>query len=400
MYFKFFDDHYKFIFLIYISSERPEWYVKSLKNLIYESSSLTNPLVKNLIQAEKKLFKKEEEELSEIDQICEGLDTKKDEILKHCEEGISTCVELEDTNEGDYEDDFEEMSEEEEVKQEESQSEDSSSTTSSKSSKSTSSKSASSKSTSSSSSSHSEDETDSSELSSIEHHPEVSTLDKDLTVSATLCQPETSLERGVITTDSVTVVDKITGDQPIKAGVGLEADLAVTSNVGLDKAELVKCSTNTDYGIFNQENSELKPSTKSMLKIIPSESSTKKEVSFKMIVHGKFYMKNSTLKENSEDFVLALKQPQQKKFKVPSRKIGKTPLQRYRPVSRTPLQMPKIKHFGKLPDEVDQPEEKITAADIFGPSKDNTIFCGGLPGDEDDRLNGNLDDAMDFLLNM
>ena len=224
-------------------------------------------------------------------------------------------------------------------------------------------------------------------------------MDKDLTVSATLCQPETSLERGVITTDSVTVVDKITGDQPIKAGVGLEADLAVTSNVILDKAELVKCSTSTtnnDYGIFYQENSELKPSTKSMLKIIPSESSTKKEVSFKMIVHGKFYMKNSTLKENSEDFVLALKQPQQKKFKVPSRKIGKTPLQRYRPVSRTPLQMPKIKHFGKLPDEVDQPEEKITAADIFGPS----IFCGDLPGDKDNRLNGNLDDAMDFLLNM
>jgi len=240
-------------------------------------------------------------------------------------------------------------------------------------------------------------------LSSIEHHQEESILDKDLTASVTLCPPKTSLNEGVITTDSVTVVDKIAGDQPIKPGVGLEAGLAVTSIVGLDKAALVKCFTNTTNtvdGVFHQENSELKPATKSMLKIIPSESSIKKEVSFKMIVHGKFYMKNSTLKENSEDFVLALKQPQQKKFKVPSRRAGKTPPQRYRPVSRTPLQMPKIKHFGKLPDEVDQPEEKITAADIFGPSKDSSIFCGELPGDEDDGLNGNLDDAMDFLLNM
>ena len=62
--------------------------------------------------------------------------------------------------------------------------------------------------------------------------------------------------------------------------------------------------------------------------------------------------------------------------------------------------MTKIKHFGKLPDDkVDTPEHKITAADIFGPSKDSKIF-NDLPGQEDDGLNGNLNDAMDFLLNM
>jgi len=98
-------------------SERPEWYMKSLKNLIYESSSLTNPRVKNLIQAEKKLFKEEEEEeeeLNEIDQVCEELDTKKEEVTKHCEDVITRepCVELEDTKDYEYEDDFEDMSEE------------------------------------------------------------------------------------------------------------------------------------------------------------------------------------------------------------------------------------------------------------------------------------------------
>ena len=369
--------------------------MKSLKNLIYESSSLTNPIAMNIIQAEKKLFNEEEEELSEIEQVCEEQDIKeKQSESSESDVTKEQSVELKDTKESEYEDDFEEMSEKEE---EESQSEDPSTTTTSKSSSTSTTKSSTtSKSTSTSKSSDSEDETDSSELSIIEQHREESTLDKDPTVSVTLCPPKTSLDEHSITADFVTVVNKIAGDQPITEVVSSEAALPVSSNDDSGKVISVKCSTNIVDDVVNQKRFELKPATMSILKMIQSESSIKKTVSFKMIVHGKFYMKNSTLKENSEDFVLALKQPEIK-WKVPSRRVCKAP-QRYRPVSRTPLQMPKIKHFGRLPNEDDQPEEKITAADIFGPSKDSKIF-DDLPED-DDGLNGNLDDAMDFLLNM
>ena len=382
--------------LIFIFSERPEWYLKTLKNLIYESSSLTNPLVNDLLQAEKKLFKEEDEdgELSEIKQVYKEHDTKEE---KPCKDVITkeSCIEVEDTKENDYEDDFEEMSKEEE---EESQSENSSSTLSTSSStKSTSSSTTKSTSTTSSSTSisgDSENETDSSELSNIDHQQK-SILDKP-TVSIALRSNKikASCDEDKSTANSITAVDKIAGDQP-------EAALAVTNNLGSEETASVKCSTNTTDGVFHhQESCALKPATKSMLKMISSESSIKKTVSFKMIVRGKFFMKNSTLKENSEDFVLALKQPQQKKWKVPSRRVYKAPIAQYHPVSRTPVQMIKIKHFGKLPDdEVDTPEQKITAADIFGSSKDSKIF-DDLPGQEDNGLNGNLDDAMDFLLNM
>jgi len=180
--------------------------------------------------------------------------------------------------------------------------------------------------------------------------------------------------------------------------------------------------------IFGRDNKSLKTTTtKSNLKLTSSYESgcsstniIKKAVSFNDIVDGQIYQVDSSLMESNKEFLMALKPPQvsntngddvQAAIEVPQkpqpyRKVYNAPV--YHPIklppppARAPAKLPQLKNVGKLPQMATQ-EKKITAADIFGPlSKDSKIFddvCTN-DGDEDLLADEDLDDAIDFLLNM
>ena len=188
--------------------------------------------------------------------------------------------------------------------------------------------------------------------------------------------------------------------------------------------------------IFGRDNKSMKTTTtKSNLKLTSSYekgcSSTsiniiKKAVSFNDTVDGQIYQVDSSLMESNKEFLMALKPPQvsnnngddiQAAIEVPQkpqpyRKVYDAPV--YHPIklpppptARAPAKLPQLKNVnyqnvGKLPQMAKQ-EKMITAADIFGPSsKDNKIFDDVCANDgvEDLLADEDLDDAIDFLLNM
>ena len=181
-----------------------------------------------------------------------------------------------------------------------------------------------------------------------------------------------------------------------------------------DRRPALLSNQNTkNVDIFNPKSSKLKIIKSNLKSTTPSEFFLKKAVSFNNIVDGQYFEADSTIFGNNKEFLVALKPPQQEgknsnqavlENPKPYRKVRTMPI--YHPViNRTPPQFPKLsaKSAPKSPiDIVVEKQEKITAADIFGPSSKTNKLFGETNNDNDDDLfqTENLDEAMDFLLNM
>uniref|UniRef100_A0A7M5UNR2 Uncharacterized protein n=2 Tax=Clytia hemisphaerica TaxID=252671 RepID=A0A7M5UNR2_9CNID len=142
---------------------------------------------------------------------------------------------------------------------------------------------------------------------------------------------------------------------------------------------------------------------------------TKKSVSFNQAVDLQYFDEQNTPMTKNKEYVDILKAPNSEttatlgsekntQRPAPVRKVYKN-IPEYHPIKTTPKQLPKssnnsLPKLNKISTKTfacESKQEKITAADIFGPSPSKTI-----QDEENDALfdSNNLDDAMDFLLNM
>ena len=428
-----------------------------MKNLIYESSSLQSTFAMELLEADKKVHQEEVEDkgLSTVEKKKEAFKEDGDELEKDTKEKDEQQV-LEE----EYEDDFEEISEEESRSDEDP-------STSSESDEETGSSVVTNHNTTSDQeeidhqeASLAEDSAagelvaDKTQASLIKHSVKTIapiTFEQNLTsvgsTKAFLIKASDSdivavkafgqLNKVVDSAAGVLVADKTLASlikHPVKTIAPITFEQNLTS-VGSTKAFLIKASDSDIVGIKKigqlnkvvsvvdaetpldkacansadlcaRESSELKAS-KSILKMISSGSSTKKAISFNVIVDGQVIEEDSTFLNCNKKFLVALKPPQQEKWKVPYVSILDNPrpnhkinVPKYRPINRTPQHLPKWKHVGKLPDQDENTEYKITAADIFGPSKDSKIFDDVTDADDELLQKQNLNDDIDFILNM
>ena len=404
-------------------SNRPEWYMKSLKNLIYESSSLHSPFVMDLLQADNKVRQdKEEHKIEEKKDACEEEGHKLEKDTKGKDE-----QQLEE----EYEDDFEDISEEE------SQSgEDPPTSTSSESDDETGSQVTNQNKTNDQEIEHQEPSSDSAAIAAdhtfadnIETSLATKTLGQDTSLAKDLVPKNTSFVdvQTPLTKHATTNMGQqdftSVGNFELKVKAPDSATVAITTQSQPNKVAVnskVKVHLAKGFDIFGskESNSSLR-TAKSILKMTRSGSS-KKAVSFNNIVDGQIFKEDSTLMDCNKEFLVALKPPKQQqqqdkkqvegiqddvlvledKNPKPYRKVYNVPV--YHPIKLTPpAKLPELKNVGKLRHAVAEvvKQEKITAADIFGPSKNNTIYDD--VANEDDLLCGeNLDDAIDFLLNM
>ena len=267
-----------------------------------------------------------------------------------------------------------------------------------------------------------------------ETHFSTNILGQDKSMRRKFAAAKSSLELTSIVDDHVAEAPSAT-----KAADSVTAKNNQTKKTALAEIDATPVSGTTApksiIDIFGKDDNSLKTTTtKSNLKLTSSyddsgfssltniNNTNKKRVSFNDIVDGQIYRVDSTLMESNKEFLMALKPPQVSNGDVqtpvaevpqkpqPYRKVYNAPV--YHPIKlppptpRTPAELPQLKNVRKLPPmgQVKSKEKKITAADIFGPSsKDSKVFddiCTNNDGEEDLLGDEDLDDAIDFLLNM